>query len=244
MSTNSTNEPTQLQTNNIDYVTSAAKAVLGMVPFAGSLLAELAGSVIPNQRIDRLSKFAIQLEARLATLDQDFVRAQLTDENFTDLLEDGIRQAARSLSDERRQYLAALLGNGISSDAISFAESKQLLRILGELTDVEVIWLRSYLNPTIDGDNEFRAKHDITLKPIAPSMGSGQGTIDSYALQSSYKEHLAALGLLSPRYEIDSRTKQPVYDSRTGNLKLKGYEITSLGRLLLRQIALSSEIGA
>jgi len=72
-------------------------------------------------------------------------------------------------------------------------------------------------------------------------MGSGQGTIDSYALQSSYKEHLSALGLLSPRYEMDSRTKQPVFDSRTGNLKLKGYEITSLGRLLLRQIALASE---
>ena len=76
------------------------------------------------------------------------------------------------------------------------------------------------------------------LKPIAPTMGSGQETIDSYALQSSYKEHLSTLGLLSPRYEVDSRTKQPVFDSRTGNLKLKGYEITSLGRLLLRQIAL------
>jgi hypothetical protein len=244
MSTNSTNEPTQLQTNHIDYVSSAAKAMLGMVPFAGSLLAELAGSVIPNQRIDRLSKFAIQLEARLATLDQAFVRAQLLDENFTDLLEDGVRQAARSLSDERRQYLAALLGNGISSDAISFAESKHLLRILGELADVEVIWLRLYLNPEIGGDSEFRTKHDSILKPIVPTMGSGQETIDSYALQSSYKEHLSMLGLLSPRYEIDSRTKQPIFDNRTGNLKLKGYEITPLGRLLLRQIALASEPGA
>lgn len=244
MPTNSTNEPTQLETNHVDYVTSAVKSALGMVPFAGSLLAELAGSVIPNQRIDRLSKFAIQLEARLATLDHAFVRAQLLDENFTDLLEDSVRQAARSLSDERRQYLAALLGNGISSDAISFAESKHLLRILGELTDVEVIWLRSYLNPTISGDSEFRAKHDAMLKPIAPTMGSGQETIDSYAIQTSYKEHLSILGLLSPRYEIDTRTKQPAFDSRTGNLKLKGYEITSLGRLLLKQIALSSEHSA
>ena len=40
-----------------DYVVTAAKAALGAVPLAGSLLAELAGSIIPNQRIERIVAF-------------------------------------------------------------------------------------------------------------------------------------------------------------------------------------------
>ncbi len=42
-----------LELQKMDYVASAAKAALGVVPFAGSLLVELAGTVIPNQRINR-----------------------------------------------------------------------------------------------------------------------------------------------------------------------------------------------
>jgi len=74
-----------------DYVASAAKALLGAAPFAGSLLAEIAGTIIPNQRIDRLARFAVILEEKLAQLDREFVRAQLTDENFTNIMEDSIR---------------------------------------------------------------------------------------------------------------------------------------------------------
>ena len=52
---NKASEPLDMQ--KIDYVVSASKAALGAVPFAGSLLAELAGAVIANQRVDRLVSF-------------------------------------------------------------------------------------------------------------------------------------------------------------------------------------------
>jgi hypothetical protein len=53
---------------------------LGSVPFVGSLLAEVAGNVLPNQRIDRITKFAEALERRLANLEHEFIQTQLTDE--------------------------------------------------------------------------------------------------------------------------------------------------------------------
>jgi hypothetical protein len=56
------NKPIELSSQPIDYVTSAAQGILGAIPFAGSLLAELAGTVIPNQQIDRIAKFAEVLE--------------------------------------------------------------------------------------------------------------------------------------------------------------------------------------
>ena len=96
------------------------RASLGTVPFAGSLLVEAAGVIIPNQRIDRIAKFAKTLESKLSNLEQDFVRSQLTNENFTDLLEEGLRQAARSLSDERREYIASLIENSLSSEDIEY----------------------------------------------------------------------------------------------------------------------------
>src|SRR2546426_825239 len=183
MSTPSGNEKVELQNQSADYVASAAKSVLGAVPFAGSLLVEIAGTVIPNQRVDRIAKYAAALDAKLAALDQDFVRAKLTDENFTDLMEEGLRQAARSLSDERREYIASVVSNGLSSEEIEFAESKHLLKILGEINDVEVIWLRFYLVSTIGGDKDYREKHAAVLKPAIAYIGAPQEDLDKSALQ-------------------------------------------------------------
>ena len=210
----------------------------------GSLLAELAGAIIPNQRLHRIGKFAAELEAKIADLDQDVVRAKLKDENFTDLVEETMRHAARAVSRERRRYLAALLANGIKSSQVTYIESKHLLRILGELNDIEIIWLRSYLNPTLSDHEQFYSQHQGVLEPVGAHIGSSQEEIDKYALQNSYKEHLARLGLIEPRYETDIRTKQPLFDSLRGGLKIRSYEITSLGRFLLRHIELGSDVSS
>lgn len=222
-----------------DYVTSAAKAVLGTVPFVGSLLAEVAGTIIPNQRIDRIVKFAQILEEKLSNLNQNIVRSQLINENFTDLLEEGLRQSARSLSDDRRTYLASVIANSILLKDIEFIEAKHLLKILGEINDIEVIYLRANLIPTLGGDEEFREKHKNILKTVDATFGASQDILDKSTLQKSYDEHLTQLGLLEHRYEINIRTKQTEFDPFTGGMKVSGYEITSLGKLLLRQIDLS-----
>lgn len=228
-----------------DYVASAAKAALGAVPFAGSLLAELAGTVIPNQRIDRIVRFAAELEQRLAGIEHHVVRAQLSNENFTDLMEEALRQAARSTSDDRRRHIASVIANSLTSDDISFVESKHLLRLLGEINDIEVVWLRFYLRPTKGGDEEFRSKHGEVLAPAAAHMGSPQPEIDRKTLQDSYKQQLCRLGLLRERYRTDPRTKMPEVNRSTGGVKVAGYELTRLGRLLLRQVGFTdtSEAG-
>lgn len=222
-----------------DYVALAARGALSLVPFVGSLLVEIAGVVIPNQRTDRIAKFAEQLEARLDLLEKDFVRSQLGDEEFTDLMEEGVRQAARSLSDERRAYIASLIASSLSSEDIEYQESKHLMRILGELNDVEVVWLRSLLHPVRELDGDFYDRHAELLAPVAAHEGSGQEEFDKSTLQKSYKEHLARLGLLRPNYKVDRKTGQVETDKRTGHPKVGGYEITPFGRLLLREIGLS-----
>lgn len=224
-----------------DYVASAAKAALGAVPFAGSLLAEIAGSIIPNQRIDRIVAFAEVLESKLSEVDRRLMRAALANENFTDLMEEALRQVARSVSLERKAHIAALLVNGLNADKISYIESKHLLKILGEVNDVEIIRLGSHLYETFGSGKEYWAKHSKVLEPVAPTVGSSERELEKATLQHSYDGHLAQLGLLQPRHNVDSRTNQLVIDSFTGAFDVRGYGITSLGRLLLKQAGVEVE---
>lgn len=230
-------ESTELKDRPIDYVMTAAKGALGAVPFVGSLLAELAGNVIPNQRIDRITKFAMLLERRLCKLEISTLTTRMSTPEGADLLEEGMRQAASSLSDTRREYIANLIANSISGSDITDQESKHLLRILGELNDVEIIWLRFYADATLGGDEDFRQKHAAVLDTESAHMGSPQSALDKYALGTSYKLHLARLGLLQERLEIDQKTKLLRIDSQ-GRTQVKGYTLSSLGRLMLRSVGL------
>ena len=232
----------QLNNRPVDYVTIAAKGCLGTVPFVGSLLAELAGNVIPNQRIDRITQFALELEKRLGQLERDSLKAQMATPEGADLLEEAMRQAASSLSDDRRGYIARLIKNGLSSSEINSQESKHLLRILGELNDVEIIWLRFYADATISGDKDFRERHAAVLETRPAHMGSPQSVHDKNSLAKSYKLHLARLGLLQERLAIDQKTKLLKLDNQ-GRTEVNGYSLSSLGRLLLRSIGLPDGLG-
>jgi hypothetical protein len=235
-------ESSQLDNQPVDYVASAVKSIVGAAPFAGSLLVELAGVIIPNQRIDRITKFIKILEEKFSKLEKDFIRSQLTNEHFTDLLEEGALQAAHSLSDERREYLASLITNSLSLTDIEFNESKHLLRILGELNDVEIIWLTYFGSMELGLQDSFQQMHSSVLEPVMATINSPQWEVGKQALQDSYKDHLLRLGLIEPRYDIDSKTRMTKFDKYTGALKVRSHQITSMERLLLRQIGLGGYV--
>ena len=223
--------PTPIESNVVDYVTATAKSILGTIPFAGSLLAEVAGSIIPNQRIDRIADFTAKLEHRIKSLEETFLAKALTDEEFTDLVEESLRQASRSTTQERRGYLAALVSNSLSSEEITYAETKHLMRILGELTDVEVVWLRSYIE-----NNEFRELHSNVLDPMIPSSDSPpQGALDARVLRESYRDHLLRLGLVIGEIR-KNKDGSPEFDDFSRSFKAHVHRISQLGRLLLKQI--------
>ncbi len=228
----------QLNAQISDYAAMVLRGVLGPIPLVGSMAAELIGSIVPNQRSDRIAKFCQVLEIRLASLEQDFVRQQLTNENFTDLFEEGLRQAAHSLSDERREYIANLIANSISLDNLEYIEARHLLRILGEVNDIEVIWLRFFLYPMLKGDEAFRRKHKAILEPVVATMTSTPEERDRAALQDSYIDRLTQLGLLEVVFKTDPKTRTPQYDAFTGGQRVERHSLSALGRLLLKYVGL------
>lgn len=214
--------------------------VLRFAPWIGPL-AEL----VPHQRLDRIARYVEALDCRLREIDEEHPRRindALQDGQFAGLLEESLRQAARSLSDDRRQYLSNLVVNGMTEREVEYHESQHILRILNELGDIEIVWLRYYLVRT----NEYYKRHSDILSPFDVSLASPQAEIDHYyrkrALRNSYIEHLCRLGLLTTSYRMEARTplphkiELPVYDTFTGRREKKDHDITRLGRLLLEQI--------
>lgn len=220
--------------NRIDITVATIKSITGSIPFVGPMIQEMVNVIIPNQRIDRLAKYVIELEEKLTRFEQEKIEMKLKDEYFVDLMEESLIQASKALSDERLEYISSIIENSIDKGHILDIENKHLLTLLKEINDIEIIWLRFYLVPTMSGDKEFRDKHKNILELIMPTLGSAQEERDKAAIQKSYKEHLSTLGLLEKKISVK-------IGGSTNELETKGYEITPLGRLLLKQIGFKND---
>ena len=218
-------DPTNLDSRPSDYLASLAKGAVGLVPFGGGFLAE-AITGLPGQLNERLQRFCKAAAVHLQKLDQDVLRSKLADENVTDLSHEAMIQATRALTDERREYIAQLLINGIKAEDVTVIESRKLLGILGQLNDVEIIWLRFYAKTY---DREYYKIHADTLATPPLVMGADQRAINHAAMQEGYKAKLAELGLLRPKVDVRKSDNSPT-------MKIPGFEITLFGRLLLREI--------
>lgn len=229
-----------LDANRVDRVTAVAKGVLGAVPLAGPAIAELVAHIIPNQRVERIVAFLRALERRLGELETQKLKERIHDSKVADLLEDGFIQAARALSEERIEHIAAIVASGLTDEARDHLHTKRMMQILAELNDVEVIILRGYSQETRD-DPEFYNTHRATISGPWPHLGSPEEEIDEAAIHGSYRQHLERLGLLRPNFKRPKRGELPDLDPKTGMMKATGYQLTRLGGLLLVMLSLAEK---
>lgn len=204
-----------------DRLASAAKGVVGACPFIGPLVAEAIGALIPNQRLDRVVEYLRNLDAEVHCLDGRLERFEknIHGAEGLDIMEEGLTQAARSITSERKERLARLVGRSLSSDEIRYEESRKLLNLYRDLTDPEIVWLLYFsLNPVlgVGPHQDLVKKHPDVLMPISREMGAPREQVDRSALQDSYKNTLMRFGLIE--------------------LRGKSHQISSLGRLLVRYI--------
>jgi len=226
-----------MSTKGNDIATIIGKGLVGAIPFVGPLAAEIVGAVIPNQRIDRIESLLKILESKITDEDKSKIKERIAKPESVDLIEDGFIQASRALSEERKEYIASLLKNSLTDEDLKHIEYKRLLSILGELNDLEVLILKSQtMYRRQSEDNEFWEKHEETLSAPGAHLGSSQEEIDEHTIYQTHKAHLASLGLLKIKFKKPKRGELPEFDEKTGMIKAQGYDITSLGRLLLRSI--------
>jgi len=216
----------ELETKNIDRLTSIAKGVVGLCPYIRSLASEAIGNLIPNQRLDRVVHFLRELDDQVRQVDSRLgkLESSLQSSEGLDLFEEGLVQSARAISRERQERLARLIGRSLTEEKVKYAESKKLLNLFRELTDPEVLYLLFYsTNPTLRSSfhKQMMEENPDVLKPVSREMGAPQEQIDRGALQDSYKNTLLRLGLIKEEG--------------------RSHQVTSLGRLLVRYIDARSE---
>jgi hypothetical protein len=228
-------EEVQLAAKGIDHTVTGLKGVLGAIPIVGSLVAEIVGAVIPNQRVDRLVDFTQKLSAKLDDQSRILLQNRIVEPEGVDILEEALWQSARALSEERRQRIASLVKNALSREEVNLIESKKLLLVLSQLNDLELLLLRSYAEPQ-GGASDFMRTHGEELKPVHAYLRAPKALLDKHAIRKSMDDHLKMMGLISPFFWTARRGEPPEFDQDTGTLKPSHHHISLLGRLLLREI--------
>lgn len=220
------NKTIDLSSNNVDAAAAAARGVLGMIPIVGGLLAELVSAYIPQQRMERVAKYLNMLDERVERLGRDVAESRLKQPAYEELFEDGLFQAARATSDERKEHIAALVANGLNAKETQQQGFKHLLQLLGEMNEVELLVLISHGFPqTYATDTDFQEKHALALDIPVRYYGSEREDLDKVAIAESYRQHLVRLGLLKVR-RADPRER----------VALTSYELSDLGYALIRQL--------
>lgn len=231
-----------LAPNHTDFLTGYTKSGLGAIPVFGSLFSEVLGQIIPNQRVDRIVTFLGILDKKFEELKIEFaeIKSKLRNEEYINLFEEGIWQAARSSSQERKEQIASLLANSLTDEALNEIQQGVLLALLGELNDIEILILYQHTMKA-RYDKDFQEKYENILRGPFAHLGANKETINQSTIHNTYKEKLIRLNLLKREYKTPKKGELPEFDEKTGMIKEKSVNLTSLGRLLLKYIDMPDE---
>ncbi len=215
-----------------DLQVTWGKGFLSLVPGIGPIINTIIETTIPNQRTERIEAFLHHLSDRID--ETEFTRSMETPEGL-DLFEEGLWQAARGLSDERKQRIARLVAEGIKGEDASRQEARHFLRILNQIDDRQIVLLAEYLpeNRPYVGEDKAVDFHRVNRDVLQPGHvvedildhEVREKAQEATQLNESMRTHLAAFGLLR-------------VSSEDWNNQNQEFEITPLGRRFLEHIGL------
>lgn len=222
-----------------DVLAILSKGVIGTIPLLGPLLAEIVGEIIPNQRLDRIELLLKQLDQKVQEL-TNYVTPEKINERFRSseficILEVGLYQAAKAISTERVDYISSLLKNSLASDQIEQIGYKKLIDMLGQLNDIEILKLKSCSYH--ENSAEFKAfleKHKGAI--MSPKEIKSDDGYRRHVLEKVYQNKLLEMDLIRKHFKVPKKGEDPDFDPITGTLRFSSFEISAIGRLLLKSI--------
>lgn len=160
----------------------------------GTALGEYLSTTLPNQRADRIASFLNYLRSKLS---EAFIERILTIPDRVTLLEEGIYAAGLTPYSEKLERIARFIAHGLSVEDFNLDKESFLLKIVRDLTEVDVIILKYY--NLRDGYVEEDIKsYEQKYSEIFPNENDTDRK-SQFIIKSnldSRNSHLAALGLL------------------------------------------------
>jgi len=221
-----------LSTNKSDYFAFLVKrfgnrgAVLtgaGLVgpgiPAVASILGEIIALKIPEQKIDRVIRFLKILAERLNQLEDNVAKERIKTDEFSDLLEDAMPQAARALSEERKVYIADLLKNSLTENDLDHLGKKKLLSLLASVNDAEIVLLKFYTLPEGQERDSMISRYPF-ITPNLEEQSDKDLESQQSILFAEYRGHLVMSSLIYGNQGSDEKA-------------------TKLGLILLKYVGLA-----
>jgi hypothetical protein len=213
-----------------DLVTALGKGAVGMVPVVGPALAEVICILAPAHRFERIESYVRILADRIEQLSISTHRVQ--EMESINLFEEGARQAARAIRNERHAQIATLVASGMAGEDYERLQSKRLLLLLSEIDDAELIILTSLLDRNF-GDADFYQRHENILREPTAETGASPKKNDQVAVYWAAFDHLERLGL------VKAQNIEEEYGSM--HHKRSDHQLTHLGLMLLRRAGIAEE---
>lgn len=211
-----------------DMAVSFLRVGLSAAGPVGAIIGEFATQLVPKQRMDRLEEFSEFLQERLGSLEEQFKARLQESAGYSALAEDVTMAAVRTASSPRRQELAALLVNSISTPDAELIEQQVLVRALDQINDVQLLLLMLHGSFRQTFGNQDRAaflqKHEAAVSIRKPSRPASEADVHRWNVQQYYLRDLIAKGLLM---------EHPQGSNSHDNVNV---QIAPLGRLLLRSL--------
>ncbi|MGI6638689.1 MAG: hypothetical protein ACOX4Z_06470 [Desulfobulbus sp.] len=111
------------------------RATVQAIPYIGGSLDTLLSSRAAQIHLERLEKFASDLEHRLTAVES--TTANLNDEAFADLMLSTFEAVARTRSDQKRSRFAEIITNQIAKPML-WEEPENAVRLLSDLEDIHI----------------------------------------------------------------------------------------------------------
>ena len=208
-----------------------------VAPFVASLVAEFYGVVVPKSWRERQKRLEQAISGKAATLPDEKaallesrVREAEGDPAVSGILEEGFWAAGRAGTQQRIEYIAAVLVHGISQDDADNLLAKRILSLLDELDDVEILIMLEKAG-IIGWMRFFALTQEYFEKTVAVGDRTEKHNIAD-GLYENFVNHLVNVDLL-----------EPVHSRMGENLNLSGskakpsrYRLTKMGAVLLRVI--------
>lgn len=228
------------RTNALDILAMAARAGLGAVPVAGAALAEIVNVLVPNQRSARVEAYIKALAERLDDVVARADAMDLADPWKVDLFEEGAFQAARAITDQRRDYIVSVVSRGLTGNDLATANARTMLNIMKELDERQIIILASHLPGNDNPDQSFYKKHSAILDVGLPLLGSPPDVREKQSFYRFSIGRLVTLNLLHEVFRTDD-LKMPHFDN-AGRPDVLYRMLTRLGAQVLQHIGFDVDI--
>lgn len=216
--------PKELDINSFDALLSTLKGFASGIPFVGPLIAVAIEYGIPNQRNDRIVKFALQLEKQIQDVKEQ-IKEKINTPEGIDLLVDALYQSTKAFTEDRRIYISNMLKNGLTKEEQTHDQNKKLFKILDELNDSEIILLKYYsMSLGRNWDHPFLKKHWEVLGPIENKLAGQKTEPRSVVFIENYINTLDRLGLVIMQTKYLSNP-MPIGVTPLGNLLLEYIEV-------------------